>query len=89
MTLVIIVTMILTITEPDQSFINVLYEATSAFGTVGITTGVTQQLSIIGKIVIMITMYFGRVGTLTVLLALVNRKKKTGYRYPEGKILIG
>lgn len=89
MTLVIIVTMILTVTEPDQSFINLLYEATSAFGTVGITTGVTQQLSIIGKIVIMITMYFGRVGTLTVLLALINRKKKTGYRYPEGKILIG
>lgn len=89
MMLVIIVTMILTITEPNQSFINLLYEATSAFGTVGITTGVTQELSIVGKLVIMITMYFGRVGPLTVLLALTNRKKKTGYKYPEGKILIG
>ncbi|NFO73924.1 Trk family potassium uptake protein, partial [Clostridium botulinum] len=89
MMLVIVVTMILTIVEPKQSFINLLYEATSAFGTVGLTTGVTQQLSFAGKIVIMLTMYCGRVGPLTVILALLNRKKKKGYRYPEGKILIG
>ncbi|AOR23973.1 TrkH family potassium uptake protein [Clostridium taeniosporum] len=89
MMIVIVVTMILTIVEPNQSFINLLYEATSAFGTVGLTTGVTQQLSFTGKIVIMITMYCGRVGPLTVILALLNRKKKKGYRYPEGKILIG
>ena len=89
MILVIIVTMVLSITESNQSFINLLYEATSAFGTVGLTTGVTQELSSIGKVVIMITMYFGRVGPLTVILALVNRRKKKGYKYPEGKILIG
>ncbi|MBW6410015.1 TrkH family potassium uptake protein [Clostridium weizhouense] len=89
MILVMVVTMILTVTEPDQSFINLLYEATSAFGTVGLTTGVTQQLSTIGKIVIAITMYFGRVGPVTVILALVTKKKKTGYKYPEAKILIG
>lgn len=89
MILVIIVTMVLSVTESNQSFINLLYEATSAFGTVGLTTGVTQELSSIGKVVIMITMYFGRVGPLTVILALVNRRKKKGYKYPEGKILIG
>lgn len=89
MMLVMIVTMILSITEPGQSFINLLYEATSAFATVGLTTGVTQHLSPIGKGIIMITMYFGRVGPLTVILALISRKKKTGYKYPEGKILIG
>lgn len=89
MTLVLMVTMILTIVQPEQSFINLLYEATSAFGTVGLTTGVTQQLTFAGKIVIIITMYCGRVGPLTVILALLNKKKKKGYRYPEGKILIG
>lgn len=87
--LVVTVTMILTITEPNKSFINLLYEATSAFGTVGITTGVTQDITSISKVVLIITMYLGRVGPLTVILAVVNRKKKSGIRYPETKILIG
>lgn len=87
--MVICVTMILSIVQKDSSFINLLYEASSAFGTAGLTTGVTQQLTTIGKIVIMITMYFGRVGPLTVFVALLNRKKKSSYKYAEGKILIG
>lgn len=89
MSIVILVTMILTITEPGESFINLLYEATSAFGTVGLTTGVTQRLSSIGKIVIMLTMYCGRVGPMTVVLALLKNKKKQTHKYPEGRILIG
>lgn len=89
MSIVIIVTMILTITEPGESFINLLYEATSAFGTVGLTTGVTQRLSIVGKIVIILTMYCGRVGPMTVALALLKNKKKQTHKYPEGRILIG
>jgi len=87
--LVVTVTMTLTITEPDKSFINLLYEATSAFATVGLTTGVTQNITSISKVVLIITMYLGRVGPLTVILAVVNRKKKSGIRYPEAKILIG
>lgn len=87
--LIIIVTMTLAITEPGEKFIDILYEATSAFATVGLTTGVTQRLSIIGKIIIMITMYCGRVGPLTVALALSSRRRKNGCKYPEGKILIG
>ncbi|PRR82895.1 TrkH family potassium uptake protein [Clostridium vincentii] len=88
-TLVMVVTMILSITESGETFLSLLYEATSAFGTVGLSTGVTQRLSSIGKIIIMITMYCGRVGPLTVLLALAHNKKRNGYKYPEGKILIG
>lgn len=87
--LIIIVTMTLAITEPGEKFIDLLYEATSAFATVGLTTGVTQRLSTIGKIIIMITMYCGRVGPLTVALALSSRRRKNGCKYPEGKILIG
>ena len=89
MSLVIGVTLILSITEPNESFINILYEATSAFGTVGLTTGVTQRLSSIGKVIILITMYFGRVGPMTVALAFLRNKKKQTHKYPEGKILIG
>lgn len=87
--IVVCVTMILTIVQKDSSFINLFYEAASAFGTAGLTTGVTQKLTTIGKIVIMITMYFGRVGPLTVFVAILNRKKKSAYKYAEGKILIG
>ncbi|MDU5111779.1 MAG: TrkH family potassium uptake protein [Clostridium sp.] len=89
LTLVIGVTMILSYTEVGASFIDLLYEATSALGTVGLTLGLTPKLSSIGKVLIMIMMYLGRVGPLTVMLALTRKKKKSGYKYPEGKILIG
>lgn len=89
LSLVLFVTMVLTITEPGKSFLFLLYETVSAFGTVGLTAGITPGLSTIGKIIIMSTMYCGRVGTLTVLLALAHNKKRKGYKYPEGKILIG
>ena len=87
--LIVMVTMLLCITQTGEDFINLFYEATSAFATVGLTTGVTQRLNFIGKIIIMITMYLGRVGPLTVALALTNKRKNTGYKYPETKILIG
>ncbi len=89
MGLVTTVTMALTIAEPNEAFLDVLYEATSAFGTVGLTTGVTQRLSEPGKIIIIMLMHLGRVGPLTVVMALISRKKGTNYKYPEGKILIG
>ena len=89
LTLVIGVTMVLSYTEVGASFIDLLYEATSALGTVGLTLGLTPKLSSIGKVLIMIMMYLGRVGPLTVMLALTRKKKKSGYKYPEGKVLIG
>ena len=83
-------TFILLVVEKGESFIDLLYEATSAFGTAGISTGVTQRLGSIGKIVIIISMYIGRVGPLTIIFALTKRKKrKINYKYPEGKLLIG
>ena len=87
--LVIITTMILSYTEVGASFIDLLYEATSGFGTVGLTLGLTPSLSPIGKILMILMMYFGRVGPLTVVLSLTRKRKKSGYKYPEGKILIG
>lgn len=89
MMLVFLVTIILTIAEPDKLFINLLYEATSAFGTVGLTAGVTQSIGSVSKIALIITMYLGRVGAITVILAVINNKKKNKIKYPEAKILIG
>lgn len=87
--LVIGVTMILSYTETGANFVDLLYESSSALGTVGLTLGLTPNLTPIGKILIMIMMYLGRVGPLTVMLALTRKRKKSGYKYPEGKILIG
>lgn len=89
LSLVVGVTMILSYTEVGASFIDLLYETSSALGTVGLTLGLTPNLSSLGKIFIMIMMYLGRVGPLTVMLALTRKRKKSGYKYPEGKILIG
>lgn len=90
--IVIAVTMVLSITEPPNiPFEYFLYEATSAFATVGLTLGLTTKLTVVGKIIIALTMYAGRVGPLTIILALAKRKNgKSGtIKYPEGKILIG
>ena len=85
------VTLILTITESSQSFIDLLFETTSALATVGSSKNLTPELSNIGKILITMTMYMGKVGPLTLGLALSNRGRihKQNYKYPEGKIIIG
>jgi len=72
-------------------FINVLYEATSAFGTVGLSTGITPNLHFASKLFILITMFFGRVGPLTFAIALTLKanKKDQDVVYPEGKIMVG
>ncbi|SHJ62565.1 trk system potassium uptake protein TrkH [Clostridium cavendishii DSM 21758] len=87
--LVITVSGILSITEIGASFEYILYEVVSAFGTVGLTLGLTTKLTAVGKFFIILTMYCGRVGPLTVILALANINKKSSIRYPEEKILIG
>lgn len=87
--IVVVYTMLLSITEKGVSFEYILYEVTSGFGTVGLTLGLTQHLTAVGKILIMTTMYLGRVGPLTIMLALTNIKTKKPVKYPEDKILIG
>lgn len=88
-TLVIIVTMILSITEHGASLEHIIYEATSAFGTVGLTLGLTTKLSILGKVIIAFTMYCGRLGPLTIALALSKNDNNNTIKYPEDKILVG
>ncbi|MEA4827113.1 MAG: TrkH family potassium uptake protein [Clostridium sp.] len=87
--LVIGETMVLSFTEKGASLEYILYEVTSAFGTVGLTLGLTPNLSVIGKVLIALTMYIGRVGILTLLLALAHKKHGSSIKYPDGKILVG
>jgi trk system potassium uptake protein len=82
------VTFAMTFSE-EASFIKILFEVTSAFGTVGLSTGITPSLSSIGKLLIIVTMFAGRVGTLTIVMAIALKINKEKVQYPEGKILIG
>jgi potassium uptake TrkH family protein len=82
-------TFLLTIFEPDKSFLALLFEEVSAFGTVGLTTGITFNLSEPGKYIIIATMFIGRIGPLTLMLALVTRSFTSHYKYPNANILIG
>lgn len=86
--LILAVSILLTITE-DAVFLDLLFETTSAFGTVGLTRGITPSLSNIGKIIIILTMYAGRVGPLTMAFAFGQRQNQYPYRYSEGNIMVG
>ena len=86
--LISMVTLTLSFTEAAPIF-SLLFEVTSAFGTVGLSTGITPKLSDAGKVLITLTMFAGRVGTLTLLMALALRPRKERLKYPEGKIVIG
>ena len=88
-TLVIVVTMLLSYTEKGASFIALFYETVSAMGTAGLTLGLTPELSSVGRVLIIMMMYLGRVGPLTVVLSITKKKVNSGIKYPEGKILIG
>ncbi len=76
--------------EHDKSFLSLFFEVTSAFGTVGLSLGITPFLSYAGKLVIIGLMYLGRVGPLTLVLAVGSKVVLPNeVEYPEGKVLIG
>lgn len=88
MTLIIMVSFVLTVTE-TATFLDVLFETTSAFATVGLTRGITPNLTDFGKIIITLTMYAGRVGPLTMAFAFARKHKHSSFRYTEGNIMVG
>ena len=88
---VVFVSLILSITEKNVEFLVLLFESISSFGTVGLSMGITPQLSNIGKIVISMSMFVGRLGPLTIVLALSVKQLKNNkkYRYPEERVSVG
>lgn len=88
MGIISLVVLILSTTEGSR-FINILFESVSAFGTVGLTTGITPELSLTGRLVIIITMFIGRLGPLTITMALAKAQRTSMYRYPTEIVRIG
>lgn len=80
---------LLSITEPKHDSIDLLFEQVSAFATVGLSTGVTATLSVYGKVVIILSMFVGRVGTITLALALSRPVTTNAYQYPDAHLMIG
>ncbi|MDQ7793854.1 MAG: TrkH family potassium uptake protein [bacterium] len=80
--------LVLTVTE-QAPFLQVLFEATSAFGTVGLSTGITPQLSLLGRLLLPLTMFVGRLGPVTVAMAIAHRQKAATVRYPEDRVIVG
>lgn len=79
----------LAISEPGTDLLALLFEAVSAFGTVGLSLGVTSDLSPVGRVVIILLMYLGRIGFMTFALALVVEHPAREIRYPSEDVVIG
>lgn len=88
---ILVSTFALNLAETDLTFLEALYECTSAFATVGLSLSITPTLSLFSKIVLILLMFSGRVGMLTISFALLTdrRRRRNTLRYPEGNILIG
>ena len=81
-------TFFLCVFEPHLGFVDLLFESVSAFATVGLSTGITSDLSMGSKIISIVVMYIGRLGPLTVA-SLWNFGKPSVVRYPDGNLAIG
>lgn len=79
-------------TNMNLSIVDIVFEVVSAFATVGLTLGVTAKLTFAGKIIIMLLMIIGRLGPITISIALFKKHKEikqSKAQYPIGNILIG
>jgi trk system potassium uptake protein len=86
---VIVATICISLADPELDFIRILFEVASAFGTVGLSTGITAGLTSVSKLVLVLTMYIGRVGILLLIGALLGDPKLSAVRYPEESLLVG
>lgn len=82
-------TFFLLIIEEGWSFVDILFESVSAFATLGLSTGVTPDLSTLGKLFIISNMIVGRIGALGFILALCKRHEIPEFSYPEERIIVG
>lgn len=81
-------TFLLCISEQAE-FLEIFFEVVSAFGTVGLSMGITTHLSNMGRVIIIVTMFIGRLGPATVAFAIARDRKKTDIGFPEEKIILG
>jgi len=93
LTLILVSTFLILLNQGHElTFLQVLFEVTSAFGTVGLSTGITTKLSTFSRLIIILTiltMFIGRVGPLTIMVSFSFRKTKAIPQYPEGDVAVG
>jgi trk system potassium uptake protein TrkH len=77
---------ILSISEPGVKFIDLMFEAFSAAGTVGLSKGVSGNLSDMGKIIDILLMYIGRIGPLTIIFSFIGERDSSRFSYPKDNI---
>ncbi|MDR2430260.1 MAG: hypothetical protein LBD14_05150 [Puniceicoccales bacterium] len=82
------VSVLLCMLHPELPALDLGFEAVSAISTAGLSRGVTPRLGDSARCVLVFAMFFGRVGVLTCLMAFVRRRDATGYRFPEGTVVI-
>ena len=85
---IMVMTLLLSYFE-DFDFIKLFFEVISAFGTVGLSTGITGSLSPAGKIIIIFTMFVGRLGPLALALSLIINRQEESIQYPEDHVMVG
>ncbi len=81
-------TFLLALVESHSSFISVFFEAVSSFTNLGLATSITPTLTIAGKLIIIVNMFMGRVGILTLMLALRTPRERAEFHYPEERIMM-
>ncbi len=89
MMLIFLAVFLMTLAEPHFSLLSIVFEVISAFGTVGLSMGITPFLSEFSKLIITITMFIGRIGTLTLAIAFLKKATFSDYTYPKADIMIG
>lgn len=88
-TAVVTITTLIAFTDPEVGFIQILFEVVSAFATVGLSTGITTSLSATAKLLLVLTMYMGRVGILLLMTVILGDPKPRKIHYPEESLLVG
>jgi trk system potassium uptake protein len=86
---IVLGTICISLADPKLDFIRILFEVVSAFGTVGLSTGITANLTALSKLVLVATMYIGRVGILLLIAALLGDPHPSAVHYPEESLLVG
>ena len=84
-----LVVLLLTLSNTTFDFLSLIFESVSAFSTVGLSTGITPDLSQWGHIVLVVAMFVGRIGPFTLVIALAQKSETSQYRFAEEHVTIG
>jgi Trk-type K+ transport system membrane component len=87
--LVLVGTTFLTLTDPGKDVLSLVFEEVSAFGTVGLSTGITADMSVAGKYILILTMFIGRTGPLTLAYSLSRKQASNNYKFPSAHFMVG